>query len=121
MTKINDATESEWNALYHNGMYDTGKLSTPEKAAYKTNLKSYEQYRVETVENLHYDPVDKPEHYNKGTIEAIDYIKMQLGEQTVAYCEGNVLKYMHRHRYKNGVEDLKKAQWYLNRMIEEMT
>ena len=47
---------------------------------------------------------------------------MQLEhEKFVAYCEGNVLKYTHRWRYKNGVEDLKKAQWYLNKMIEELS
>jgi len=63
--------------------------------------------------------VHKPPHYNKGGIEAIDYIKQQLGECIVEYCEGNVHKYLHRWRYKNGIQDLKKAQWYLDRMIKE--
>ena len=64
--------------------------------------------------------VDKPPHYNQGGIEAIDYIKQQLGDGFVEYCEGNVMKYLHRWRYKNGIEDLKKAEWYLERMIEKL-
>tara|TARA_R100000908_G_scaffold62089_1_gene40991 strand:+ start:340 stop:591 length:252 start_codon:yes stop_codon:yes gene_type:complete len=63
--------------------------------------------------------VNKPPHYNQGGMEAIDYIKQQLGEGIVDYCEGNVLKYLHRWRYKNGLQDLQKAQWYLNKMVEE--
>ena len=63
--------------------------------------------------------VNKPPHYNQGGVEAIDYIKQQLGEGIIEYCEGNVIKYLHRWRYKNGLQDLKKAQWYLNKMVEE--
>ena len=63
------------------------------------------------------DNVNNPDHYNHGGIECIDYIKQQLGDCFVEYCEGNVHKYLHRWRYKNGLEDLRKAQWYLNQMI----
>ena len=63
--------------------------------------------------------VHRPPHYNLGGMEAIDYIKQQLGDGIVDYCEGNVLKYLHRWRFKNGLQDLKKAQWYLNKMVEE--
>ena len=66
------------------------------------------------------DMVEKPPHYNQGGIECIEYIKQQLGDGFISYCEGNVIKYMHRYRYKNGSEDLKKAQWYLARMAEVM-
>jgi|TARA_S200002703_G_scaffold108568_1_gene94338 hypothetical protein len=66
------------------------------------------------------DVVDKPEHYNKGGIEAIDYIKQQLGDDFSAYCEGNVHKYIHRYKYKNGVEDLRKARVYLEWLIKEV-
>ena len=65
------------------------------------------------------DIVNRPPHYNQGGIEAIDYIKQQLGEGIVDYCEGNVLKQLHRWRYKNGLQDLQKAQWYLNKMVKE--
>tara|TARA_R110001583_G_scaffold47350_4_gene148372 strand:- start:9291 stop:9608 length:318 start_codon:yes stop_codon:yes gene_type:complete len=70
-----------------------------------------------------YDPVNKPAHYNlSGGIECIDYIKQVLGKEGfVSYCHGNMVKYQHRHRYKqNPVEDLKKAQWYLDKMLETL-
>lgn len=64
--------------------------------------------------------VDEPPHYNVGEIECIDYIKQQLGDQFGAYLLGNCIKYLHRHKYKGApTEDLRKAQWYLNRLIEE--
>ena len=65
------------------------------------------------------DPVNSPAHYGQGTIEAIEYIEDFLTEEEyIGYLRGNIAKYMHRWRYKNGVEDLKKAQWYLNKLIE---
>jgi len=65
------------------------------------------------------DNVNNPSHYGQGSIEAIDYIEDMLTEEEyVGYLRGNIAKYLHRWRYKNGVEDLKKAQWYLNRLIE---
>ena len=70
-----------------------------------------------------YDPVNKPAHYNlSGGIECIDYIKQVLGtDGFIAYCHGNMIKYQHRHKYKTDpVEDMKKAQWYLNKMLETM-
>jgi hypothetical protein len=69
-----------------------------------------------------YDPVEKPAHYNQGGIECIDYIKQVLGlDGFIAYCHGNMIKYQHRYRYKqNPVEDMKKAQWYLNKMNEAL-
>tara|TARA_R100001594_G_scaffold121566_1_gene157464 strand:- start:4128 stop:4412 length:285 start_codon:yes stop_codon:yes gene_type:complete len=69
-----------------------------------------------------YDPVNKPVHYNLTGIECIDYIKQVLGiDGFIAYCHGNVIKYQHRHRYKTKpLEDMRKAQWYLERMLETM-
>ena len=70
-----------------------------------------------------FDPVGKPAHYNLGGgVECIDYIKQVLGlDGFISYCHGNMIKYQHRHRYKsNPVEDMKKAQWYLNKMLETM-
>ncbi len=66
-----------------------------------------------------WDSVNRPKHYNVTGIECIDYIQQQLGDEFGAYCLGNTIKYLHRHRYKNNAkEDLLKAQWYLNRLIE---
>ena len=70
-----------------------------------------------------YDAVNKPAHYNlSGNIECIDYIKQVLGtDGFISYCQGNMIKYQHRHKYKNKpVEDIEKAQWYLNKMLEAM-
>jgi hypothetical protein len=53
-------------------------------------------------------------------MECIDYIQQQLSEHFSSYCQGNVIKYLHRWRYKNGVEDLKKAEWYLKAMIRDI-
>ena len=72
---------------------------------------------------MDYDPVNKPAHYNLTEgIECIDYIRQVLGEDGfIAYCHGNLIKYQHRHRYKsNPQQDMEKAQWYLNRMLEAM-
>jgi len=67
------------------------------------------------------DEVNNPAHYNNGKVECIEYIRQQLGKEGfIAYCEGNVIKYGHRWRYKNGVQDLKKKLWYLEAMIKEV-
>ena len=63
------------------------------------------------------DVVNSPAHFTNSKIEAIDYLADTLGEGFSYFLEGNVKKYLHRWRYKNGVEDLKKAQWYLDRLI----
>lgn len=67
-----------------------------------------------------FDEVNKPEHYNFGEIEAITYIKDNLGEGYMYYLDGNIKKYLHRYQYKGKpLQDLKKAQWYLNQLINE--
>ena len=95
---IDDATPEEWNRVSKTTV--SGTLYHPQ--------------------DQHPDPVTKPDHYNKGGIEAIEYIKQQLGAEFEFYCAGNVMKYIHRYRYKNGVEDLKKAGVYLDWLIKEV-
>lgn len=56
-----------------------------------------------------------PTHYQQGNIEVIDFIL----DQHMDYLEGNIIKYVSRYKFKNGLEDLKKAQWYLTKLIEE--
>tara|TARA_R100000781_G_C4031310_1_gene110700 strand:+ start:164 stop:442 length:279 start_codon:yes stop_codon:yes gene_type:complete len=65
------------------------------------------------------DMVNHPPHYNKEGIECIDAIKAALGPGMEFYLQGNIMKYLWRYRYKNGIEDLKKAKWYLDKLIEE--
>lgn len=66
--------------------------------------------------------INSPKHYIEGGIETIDYMKAKLThERFVGYLQANVIKYISRAQYKsNELEDLKKARWYLNRMIEEL-
>ncbi len=62
------------------------------------------------------ESVNSPNHYNQGDIECIDVL-IQLGIAK-DFCRGNAIKYLWRCEDKNGWEDLKKAQWYLNKLIE---
>jgi hypothetical protein len=71
-------------------------------------------------ECLTVDNVNHPPHYNQGGIECIEAIKAAIGSGFVKYCTGNVIKYLWRYDLKGGVEDLKKAAWYLDRAIKEM-
>ena len=65
------------------------------------------------------DLVNDPPHYTVGAIECIDAIASSMTPQQYrGYLKGNVIKYIWRYENKNGAEDLKKAQWYLNRLIE---
>ena len=60
------------------------------------------------------DPVAHPKHYQRGGIETIDYIRATLTpEQFEGYCIGNALKYLSRYRDKDGLQDLRKANVYL--------
>ena len=64
------------------------------------------------------DMVNSPAHYNKAGIETIDMIESVTGDGFEAYLQGNILKYLCRYKYKNGAEDLRKANWYLNKLIK---
>ena len=97
---IDDITPAEWDEIFKKNredrFYDNRPIPKPD-----------------------HDPVERPAHYNVGEVQAIDYISMQLGSGVKHYLEGNILKYMHRWRFKNGVEDLRKAKWYLDKLIME--
>ena len=66
------------------------------------------------------DMVNHPPHYNKAGIECIDAIKAMTDDGFEYYLQGNIMKYLWRYRYKNGVEDLNKAQWYLTKLIDTL-
>jgi hypothetical protein len=65
------------------------------------------------------DMVNDPSHYKSGGIEAIEGIEASMGPEAYAgYLKGNIMKYMWRYERKGKpVEDLKKARWYLDRLI----
>jgi|TARA_Y100000114_G_scaffold156195_1_gene182534 hypothetical protein len=64
------------------------------------------------------DNVNSPKHYNQAGIECIDAIEAATGDGFEHYLQGNIIKYVWRYRYKNGTEDLQKAQWYLSKLIK---
>lgn len=66
------------------------------------------------------DNVNHPAHYTQSGIECIDAIVAAVEglEGMEAVCTANVIKYIWRWKRKNGVEDLKKARWYLDKLIE---
>lgn len=68
------------------------------------------------------DMVNAPPHYNQAGIECIDAIAAATSGKTgiEAVCVANVVKYLWRYELKNGVEDVKKARWYLDRLIGEL-
>jgi len=76
----------------------------------------YEDYMKRRMKEE--DVVNHPKHYNQAGIECIDAIKAATGDGFENYLQGNIIKYIWRYQYKNGVEDLKKAQWYINKLIE---
>lgn len=65
------------------------------------------------------EKVNHPSHYNFTKMETLDIIdNFSTHEEYVGFLKGNVIKYLHRYSHKNGMEDLRKASWYLNKLIE---
>lgn len=63
------------------------------------------------------DNVDHPKHYEQYNIETITAIEGQsTPDEFRGFLKGNVMKYLARYRKKNGVEDLNKAEWYLDKL-----
>lgn len=60
-----------------------------------------------------------PSHYRHGNIEVIDIMQDQLSpEEFKGFCKGLAMKYLCRADHKNHLEDYKKAQWYINKLVE---
>ena len=68
------------------------------------------------------DMVNHPAHYTQGGIECIDALKAATVSKTgiEAVCTANAIKYLWRYEEKNGIEDVKKARWYIDRLIKEL-
>jgi len=66
------------------------------------------------------DNVNHPSHYTAGKVECIDALEAATCELTgiEAVCTANAIKYLWRWRQKNGIEDLKKARWYIEKLIK---
>ena len=118
--------QEDWVEVYVNPQ--TGSVTEVESGyVYESRWKDFEDiediciqpitYPVKTSKTV--DPVNNPAHYGTGRIECIEYIKDFLTtEEYIGYLRGNVAKYLHRWRYKNGLEDLKKAEVYLGWLIK---
>lgn len=90
------------------------KVKAEEQPAAVMKSEEKPEYKVE------HDPVNRPSHYVQGGIEAIDIMRAKMPpDQFRGYLLGNVYKYLMRHEHKNGVEDLRKAEWYLKRLISQ--
>ena len=97
---LNNATADEWDAIH--------RAARDSESSEQTDLFPKD-----------FDIVNKPSHYNSGSIECIDGIRAMLtDEEFIGYLRGNSLKYRWRYPHKNGVEDLKKAEWYENKLLE---
>ena len=67
------------------------------------------------------DKVNHPNHYTNGGIECIRAIEASMSpKEFQSYCKGNVIKYIWRYPFKNGIEDVEKAIVYLNWLHESM-
>jgi hypothetical protein len=85
--------------------------------ASERKLKSLSKLGLQVLQNMS-DTVNHPSHYTQGSIETIEYMESCLTpEEFCGGCKMNVLKYVSREKFKNGTEDLKKARWYLDRLI----
>lgn len=92
---IDDATPADWDAL---------------RDKHPQLVKKYEDF------------VNSPSHYNYGKIECIEAIEESMTPESFkGYLKGNTMKYLWRYERKGkSVEDLEKAQWYLNKLISEV-
>ena len=83
---------------------------------------SYQSFEQgENIEEI-CETINHPDHYNTGKIECIDAMKSMVNlEQYYGFLKLNAIKYIWRCDYKGqNIEDLKKAVWYLNRLIKEL-
>lgn len=75
--------------------------------------------KPEPVKGVSPDAVNYPAHYTQGKVECIDAIESAVAglKGMEAMLTGNIIKYLWRWKFKNGVEDLRKARFYLDRLI----
>ena len=74
---------------------------------------------INMIDNLENDIVNHPGHYETGKFECIEVMQEALGVDAVKdFCVCNAFKYLYRHKRKNGLEDIKKAKWYIDKLLE---
>ena len=105
---IDDEKPEEWNKVNMNS-------EKKEEGTWTTNL-------IAEVVNETCREINNPSHYNSGDVECIDGIEASLSkEEFEGYLHGNIIKYVWRFKYKGGVKDLQKAEWYLKKLMGQLT
>lgn len=92
-----------------------------EKGIYNSGVSQAEFEEAERYweDNQNIDNVNHPNHYETGKFECIDVMIEVFGiEKVKAFCQCNAFKYLYRMDRKNGVEDIQKARWYINKYQE---
>ena len=134
---INDATPEEWDRVARTGeptfeeymkrldskyVYDStenyGKTVAADAEDFADCWGGKDYLEYPSVE----DNVNNPAHYNYGKVECIEAIQESMtAEAFRGYLKGNCMKYLWRYDYKGkAVEDCEKAQWYLDKLLEEL-
>ena len=111
--RLNDATPADWDRV---------RRDAPAIEKQATGLEAWMKAAHEEAEDI-IDDVNKPRHYNTGSIECIEAIEESMSSVAFkGYLKGNCLKYLWRYDYKGKqVEDLQKAGWYLNKLTAMVT
>ena len=106
--QITDLTMGDWDKVAQ------GLPKDDERHEYVKMAKDIQSIVIEQE-----DMVNSPNHYTSGSIECIDGIEASMSAEAFkGYCKGAALKYLWRYERKDkSLEDLKKAQWYLNKLI----
>lgn len=98
---------------------ECSKVVSVSKTADQNSLDSIKIAEITSNSSAVKDNINSPSHYTQGKYETIDVVRDVLGpEKFEGHCVGNILKYVFRYPYKNGIEDLKKAEKYLEWLIE---
>ena len=112
--KIYDVIKKDWTS--YEIVNDFGKIRSYTDALFE--VVTEDEMTKPNINDI-LDNVEHPSHYCRGGIECIDAIEASLGkDEFTGFLRGNIIKYVWRYKDKNGLEDLKKAQWYLNKLIE---
>lgn len=102
------------------GVWDRDALTANSKMEYGDSVQDELAVIEEILGSGEVDMVNHPQHYTTGGIEAIDVIQCKLTEEGFfGYCVANAMKYLMRCSYKGKKqEDIRKASWYLQRLVE---
>lgn len=118
---MNRLTHGEWRGARSHDCHELiwQRYTHPEELPFiDDETKSLNDTYAE-IEQVRQDAINNPTHYTNGNIECLDAMQAMLSpDEFIGFLRGNIFKYQWRYKLKNGVEDLKKAQFYQNKLIE---